>query len=81
MDDIEELKLLEKILLLIKDYNETYKPEIYDSKVDLKAVKRSWIKNEDYGTMELRHWEISLEEVKNQIKEIEENQQTIDDKS
>ncbi|MBZ2164605.1 hypothetical protein [Methanobacterium spitsbergense] len=74
MDDIEELKLLEKILLLIKDYNETYKPEIYDSKVDLKAVKRSWIKNEDYGTMELRHWEIGLEEVQNQIKEIEENQ-------
>ena len=71
MDDIEELKLLEKILLLIKDYNETYKPEIYDSKVDLKAVKRSWIKNEDYETMELRHWEISLEEVQNQIKEIE----------
>ncbi len=32
MDDIEELKLLEKILLLIKDYNEKYKPEIYDSK-------------------------------------------------
>ena len=81
MDDIEELKLLEKILLLIKDYNETYKPEIYDSKVDLKAVKRSWIKNEDYGTMELRHWEIGLEEVQNQIKEIEENQQTLDDKS
>jgi hypothetical protein len=73
MDDIKELKLLEKILLLIKDYNETYKPEIYDSKVDLKAVKRSWIKNEDYGTMELRHWEIGLEEVQNQIKEIEEN--------
>ena len=81
MDDIEELKLLEKILLLIKDYNETYKPEIYDSKVDLKAVKRSWIKNEDYGTMELRHWEIGLEEVQNQIKEMEENQQTLDDKS
>jgi hypothetical protein len=79
MDDIEELKLLEKILLLVKDYNETYKPEIYDSKVDLKAVKRSWIKNEDYGTMELRHWEIGLEEVQNQIKEIEENQQTLDD--
>jgi hypothetical protein len=75
MDDIEELKLLEKILLLIKDYNEKYKPEIYDSKVDLKAVKRSWIKNEEYGTMELRHWEIGLEEVQNQIKEIEENQQ------
>jgi hypothetical protein len=75
MDDIKELKLLEKILLLIKDYNETYKPEIYDSKVDLKAVKRSWIKNEDYGTMELRHWEIGLEEVQNQIKEIEENKQ------
>jgi hypothetical protein len=71
MDDIKELKLLEKILLLIKDYNDTYKPEIYDSKVDLKAVKRSWIKNEDYGTMELRHWEIGLEEVQNQIKEIE----------
>jgi hypothetical protein len=78
MDDIEELKLLEKILLLIKDYNETYKPEIYDSKVDLKAVKRSWIKNEDYGTMELRHWEIGLEEVQKQIKEIEENQQPLD---
>jgi hypothetical protein len=75
MDDIEELKLLEKILLLIKDYNDTYKPEIYDSKVDLKAVKRSWIKNEDYGTMELRHWEIGLEEVQNQIKEIEKNKQ------
>ena len=74
MDGIEELKLLEKILLLVKDYNETYEPEIYDSKVDLKAVKRSWIKNEDYGTMELRHWEISLEEVQNQIKKIEENQ-------
>jgi hypothetical protein len=72
MDDIEELKLLEKILLLIKDYNDTYKPEIYDSKVDLKAVKRSWIKNEDYGTMELRHWEIGLEEVQNQIRKIEE---------
>jgi hypothetical protein len=71
MDDIEELKLLEKILLLIKNYNETYKPEIYDSKVDLKAVKRSWIKNEEYGTMELRHWEIGLEEVQNQIREIE----------
>ena len=81
MDDIEELKLLEKILLLIKDYNETYKPEIYDSKVDLKAVKRSWIKNEEYGTMELRHWEIGLEEVQNQIREIEENKQTLDDKS
>jgi hypothetical protein len=76
MDDIEELKLLEKILLLIKNYNETYKPEIYDSKVDLKAVKRSWTKNEEYGTMELRHWEIGLEEVQNQIKEIEENKQT-----
>ncbi len=81
MDNIEELKLLEKILLLVKDYNETYKPEIYDSKVDLKAVKRSWIKNEDYGTMELRHWEIGLEEVQNQIKEIEENQQNLDDTS
>jgi hypothetical protein len=79
MDDIGELKLLEKILLLVKDYNETYKPEIYDSKVDLKAVKRSWIKNEDYGTIELRHWEIGLEEVQNQIKEIKENQQTLDD--
>lgn len=75
MDDIKELKLLEKILLLVKDYNDTYKPEIYDSKVDLKAVKRSWIKNEDYGTMELRHWEIGLEEVQNQIKEIEEKQE------
>lgn len=75
MDNIEELKLLEKILLLVKDYNETYKPEIYDSKVDLKAVKRSWIKNEEYGTMELRHWEIGLEEVQNQIKELAENQQ------
>ena len=64
MDDIKELKLLEKILLLIKDYNDTYKPEIYDSKVDLKAVKRSWIKNEEYETMELRHWEIGLEEVR-----------------
>lgn len=53
MEDIEELKLLEKILLLVKDYNDTYKPEIYDSKVDLKAVKRSWIKNEDYGTKTL----------------------------
>jgi hypothetical protein len=73
MKDIEELKLLEKILLLVKDYNDTYKPEIYDSKVDLKAVKRSWIKNEDYGTMELRHWEIGLEEVQNQIKKLEEN--------
>jgi hypothetical protein len=41
MEDIEELKLLEKILLLVKDYNDTYNPEIYDSKVDLKAVKRS----------------------------------------
>jgi hypothetical protein len=81
MDDIGELKLLEKILLLIKDYNETYKPEIYDSKVDLKAVKRSWIKNEEYGTMELRHWEIGLEEVQNQIREIEENKQILDDKS
>ena len=78
MDDIKELKLLEKILLLIKDYNETYKPEIYDSKVDLKAVKRSWIQNEDYGTMELRHWEIGLEEVQNQIKEIEENKVKLD---
>ena len=74
MDDIGELKLLEKILLLIEDYNEIYQPEIYDSKVDLKAVKRSWIKNEDHGTMELRHWEIGLEEVQNQIKEIEKNQ-------
>ena len=73
MDDINELKLLEKILLLIKEYNDTYKPEIYDSKVDLKAVKRTWIKNEDYGTMELRHWEIGLEEVQTQIKEIEQN--------
>jgi hypothetical protein len=72
MNDIEELKLLEKILLLVKLYNDTYEPEIYDSKVDLKAVKRSWIKNEDYGTMELRHWEIGLEEVQNQIKKIEE---------
>ena len=81
MDDIKELKLLEKILLLIKDYNDTYKPEIYDSKVDLKAVKRSWIKNEDHGTMELRHWEIGLEEVQNQIKEIEKNQQNLDDKN
>ena len=77
MDDIKELKLLEKILLLIKDYNDTYKPEIYDSKVDLKAVKRSWIKNEDYGTMELRHWEIGLEEVQNQIKEIEKDKQNL----
>ena len=74
MDDIKELKLLEKILLLIKDYNDTYKPEIYDSKVDLKAVKRTWIKNEDHGTMELRHWEIGLEEVQNQIREVEKNQ-------
>jgi hypothetical protein len=81
MDDIEELKLLEKILLLIKDYNETYKPEIYDSKVDLKAVKRSWIKNEEYGTMELRHWEIGLEEVQNQIREQRKINQTLDDKS
>jgi hypothetical protein len=81
MDDIKELKLLEKILLLIKDYNDTYKPEIYDSKVDLKAVKRSWIKNEDHGTMELRHWEIGLEEVQNQIREIEKNQQNLDDKN
>ncbi len=80
MDDIKELKLLEKILLLVKDYNDTYKPEIYDSKVDLKAVKRSWIKNEDYGTMELRHWEIGLEEVQNQIKEIEEKQEKSDTK-
>jgi len=71
MDDIEELKLLEKILLLVKYYNETYKPEVYDSKVDLKAVKRSWIENEDYGTMELRHWEIGLEEVQDQIKKME----------
>jgi hypothetical protein len=68
------LKLLEKILLLIKEYNDTYKPEIYDSKVDLKAVKRTWIKNEDHGTMELRHWEIGLEEVQNQIREVEKNQ-------
>jgi hypothetical protein len=68
-------------LLLIKDYNEMYKPEIYDSKVDLKAVKRSWTKNEEYGTMELRHWEIGLEEVQNQIRELEENKQTLDDKS
>ena len=75
MDNIKELKLLEKILLLIKDYNDTYKPEIYDSKVDLKAVKRSWIKNEEYETMELRHWEIGLEEVQNQIKKIEEDQE------
>jgi hypothetical protein len=74
MDDIEELKLLEKILLLIKFYNDTYKPEIYDSKVDLKAVKRSWIKSENNGTMELRHWEISLDEVQNQIKKIEEDE-------
>ncbi len=74
MDDIEELKLLEKILLLVKFYNDTYKPEIYDSKVDLKAVKRSWIKNENHGTMELRHWEISLDEVQNQIKKIEEDE-------
>ena len=81
MDDIKELKLFEKILLLIKDYNDTYKPEIYDSKVDLKAVKRSWIKNEDHGTMELRHWEIGLEEVQNQIREIEKNQQNLDDKN
>ena len=81
MEDIKELKLLEKILLLIKDYNDTYKPEIYDSKVDLKAVKRSWIKNEDYGTMELRHWEIGLEEVQNQIREIEKNQQNLADKT
>ena len=81
MDDIKELILFEKILLLIKDYNDTYKPEIYDSKVDLKAVKRSWIKNEDHGTMELRHWEIGLEEVQNQIKEIEKNQQNLDDKN
>ncbi|MGB7969585.1 MAG: hypothetical protein WCF28_08435 [Methanobacterium sp.] len=71
MEDVEELKVLEKILLLIKEYNDTYKPEIYDSKVDLKAVKRSWIKNEDHGTMELRHWEIGLEEVQDQIKKIE----------
>ena len=69
MDNIKELKLLEKILLLIKDYNDTYKPEIYDSKVDLKAVKRSWIKNEEYETMELRHWEIGLEEVQRSNKE------------
>ena len=75
MDNIKELKLLEKILLLIKDYNDTYKPEIYDSKVDLKAVKRSWIKNEKYETMELRHWEIGLEEVQDQIKKIEEDQE------
>lgn len=75
MDNIKELKLLEKILLLIKDYNDTYKPEIYDSKVDLKAVKRSWIKNEEYETMELRHWEIGLEEVQDQIKKIEEDQE------
>jgi hypothetical protein len=61
-------------LLLIKEYNDTYKPEIYDSKVDLKAVKRTWIKNEDHGTMELRHWEIGLEEVQNQIREVEKNQ-------
>jgi hypothetical protein len=74
MEDIKELKLLEKILLLIKEYNDTYKPEIYDSKVDLKAVKRTWIKNEDHGTMELRHWEIGLEEVQNQIREVEKNQ-------
>ena len=74
MDDIKELKLLEKILLLIKDYNDTYKPEIYDSKVDLKAVNRSWVKNEYYETMELRHWEIGLEEVQDQIKKIEEDQ-------
>ncbi len=69
MDNIKELKLLEKILLLIKDYNDTYKPEIYDSKVDLKAVKRSWIKNGEYETMELRHWEIGLEEVQRSNKE------------
>ena len=75
MDNIKELKLLEKILLLIKDYNDTYKPEIYDSKVDLKAVKRSWIKNEEYETMELRHWEIGLEEVQDQIKKLEEDQE------
>ena len=74
MEDIKEQKLLEKILLLIKEYNDTYKPEIYDSKVDLKAVKRTWIKNEDHGTMELRHWEIGLEEVQNQIREVEKNQ-------
>jgi hypothetical protein len=74
MEDIKELKLLEKILLLIKEYNDTYKPEIYDSKVDLKAVKRTWIKNEDHGTMELRHWEIGLEEVQNQIREVKKNQ-------
>ena len=61
-------------MLLIKEYNDTYKPEIYDSKVDLKAVKRTWIKNEDHGTMELRHWEIGLEEVQNQIREVEKNQ-------
>lgn len=78
MDDIQELKQLEKILLLIKDYNDTYKPEIYDSKVDLKAVKRSWIKNEDHRTMELRHWEIGLEEVQNQIRELEKNRQDLD---
>ena len=71
MEDIEELNLLEKILLLVKDYNDIYKPEIYDSKVDLKAVRRSWIKNEEYETMELRHWEIGLEEVQDQIKKIE----------
>ena len=74
MEDIEELKLLEKILLLIKDYNDNYKPEIYDSKVDLKAVRRSWIKNEEYETMELRHWEIGLEEVQDQIKKLEEKE-------
>ena len=77
MEDVEELKVLEKILLLIKEYNDTYKPEIYDSKVDLKAVKRSWIKNEDHGTMELRHWEIGLEEVQDQIKKIEKNRKNI----
>lgn len=78
MEDIGELKLLERILLLIKDYNDTYKPELYDSKVDLKAVKRSWIKNEDYGTMELRHWEIGLEEVQDQIKKIEKHRLNLD---
>jgi hypothetical protein len=31
--------------------------------------------------MELRHWEIGLEEVQNQIREIEKNQQNLDDKN
>ena len=44
MGRYRKIKTIKKILSLIKDYNYTYKPKIYDSKVDLKAVKEIGLK-------------------------------------